>query len=70
MRAHQLLQQHLRTVNDRIQFENCTVKDVQLYAKPNGYASHAAIYVNDADTDDCFNEAPGVTVTNVTFTAL
>ena len=56
--------------NDRIQFENCTVKDVQLYAKPNGYASHAAIYVNDADTDDCFNEAPGVTVTNVTFTAL
>ena len=56
--------------NDRIQFENCTVKDVQLYAKPNGYASHAAIYVNDADTDDCFNEASGVTVTNVTFTAL
>jgi hypothetical protein len=56
--------------NDRILFENCTVKDVQLYAKPNGYASHAAIYVNDADTDDCFNEASGVTVTNVTFTAL
>ena len=56
--------------NDSIQFENCTVKDVQLYAKPNGYASHAAIYVNDADTDDCFNEASGVTVTNVTFTAL
>ena len=56
--------------NDRIQFENCTVKDVKLYAKPNGYSSHAAIYVNDADTDDCFNEAEGVTVTNVTFEAI
>ena len=56
--------------NDKIEFENCTVKDVKLMAKPNGYASHAAIYVNDADTDDCFNEAEGVTVTNVTFEAL
>ena len=56
--------------NDRIQFENCTVKDVKLYANSNGYSSHAAIYVNDADTDDCFNEADGVTVTNVTFEAL
>lgn len=56
--------------NDKIEFENCTVKDVKLMAKPNGYTSHAAIYVNDADTDDCFNEAEGVTVTNVTFTAL
>ena len=56
--------------NDRIEFENCTVKNVRLYANQNGYSSHAAIYVNDADTDDCFNEAPGVTVTNVTFTAL
>ena len=56
--------------NDRIEFENCTVKDVKLYANPNGYAAHAAIYVNDADTDDCINEAEGVTVTNVTFEAL
>jgi c-di-GMP-binding flagellar brake protein YcgR len=56
--------------NDKIEFENCTVKDVKLYAKPNGYASHAAIYVNDAETDDCFNEAAGVTVTNVTFEAI
>lgn len=56
--------------NDKVVFENCTVKDVQLKAKQNGYSSHAAIYVNDADTDDCFNEAPGVTVTNVTFVAL
>ena len=56
--------------NDRIEFENCTVKDVKLSAQSNGYASHAAIYVNDADTDDCINEAEGVTVTNVTFEAL
>ena len=55
---------------DKITFENCTVKNVQLKAKPNGYTSHAAIYVNDAETDDCFNEAEGVTVTNVTFEAL
>ena len=56
--------------NDTIEFENCTVKDVKLFANPNGYSSHAAIYVNDAETDDCFNEAEGVTVTNVTFEAL
>ena len=56
--------------NDKAVFENCTVTNVQLMAKPNGYASHAAVYVNDADTDDCFNEVEGVTVTNVTFTAI
>ena len=56
--------------NDRIEFENCTIKDVKLYARPGGYAAHAAIYVNDAETDDCFNEAEGVTVTNVTFEAI
>ena len=56
--------------NDKIEFENCTVKDVKLMAKPNGYASHAAIYVNDADTDDCINNAEGVTVINVTFEEL
>ena len=56
--------------NDRIQFEDCTVNEVELYAKPNGYAYHAAIYVNDADPNECFNEATGVTVSNVTFTAL
>ena len=56
--------------NDKIKFENCTVKDVSLFANQNGYSSHAAIYVNDAETDDCINEADGVTVTNVTFTAL
>ena len=56
--------------NDKIEFENCTVSNVQLKAKPNGYASHAWIYVNDAETDDCFNEANGVTVTNCTFEAI
>lgn len=56
--------------NDHVAFENCSVKNVELYAKPNGYTSHAAVYVNDADTDDCFNEVTGVTVENVTFTAI
>lgn len=53
--------------NDKVVFENCTVSDVKLMAKPNGYSSHAWIYVNDANTDDCFNKAPGVTVSNCTF---
>ena len=52
--------------NDRVEFENCSIKDVQLYA-PNVYTYHAAIYCNDADTDDCINETAGVTVSNVTF---
>ena len=56
--------------NDTVKFENCTVSNVQLKAKPNGYESHAWIYVNDAETDDCFNEALGVTVTNCTFEAI
>ena len=56
--------------NDKVVFENCTVTNVKLMAKPNGYESHACVYVNDADTDDCFNEVEGVTVTNCTFEAL
>ena len=56
--------------NDRIVFENCSVKDVKLMAKGNGYAAHAAIYVNDKETDDLINEAEGVIVENVTFEAL
>lgn len=56
--------------NDKIEFENCSVTDVKLYANPNGYAIHAWIYTNDADTDDCFNEAEGVTVSGCTFEAL
>ena len=50
--------------NDKIEFENCTVKDVKLYA-PNSYTAHAAIYTTGSDT--LFNEAEGVTVSNVTF---
>ncbi|MEE1099732.1 MAG: hypothetical protein UHY58_07405, partial [Alistipes sp.] len=50
--------------NDNIEFENCTISDVKLYA-PNVYAAHAAIYTTGSDT--LYNEAAGVTVTNVTF---
>ena len=50
--------------NDDIKFENCTVKNVKLYA-PNVYTAHAAIYTTGSET--LFNEAEGVTVTNVTF---
>jgi len=53
--------------NDKVAFENCTVTNVKLYAPNNGYTAHAWIYVNDADTDDKFNEAAGVTVTGCTF---
>ena len=50
--------------NDKVVFENCTVSDVKLYA-PNVYTAHAAIYTTGSET--LFNEAEGVTVTNVTF---
>ena len=50
--------------NDTIAFENCSVKNVKLYA-PNVYTAHAAIYTTGSET--LFNEAEGVTVTNVTF---
>ena len=50
--------------NDRIVFENCSVKDVQLYA-PNAYTAHAAIYTAGSET--LYNEAEGVVVENVTF---
>ncbi len=50
--------------NDKIEFENCTVSNVKLYA-PNVYTTHAAIYTTGSET--LFNEAEGVTVTNVTF---
>ena len=52
--------------NDSVKFENCTVTNVKLYA-PAVYSSHAWVYVNDADTDDCFNNVEGVTVTGCTF---
>ena len=50
--------------NDKVVFENCSVSDVKLYA-PNVYTAHAAIYTTGSET--LFNEAEGVTVTNVTF---
>ena len=50
--------------NDMIEFENCTVSNVKLYA-PNVYTAHAAIYTTGSET--LYNEAEGVTVSNVTF---
>ena len=50
--------------NDQIEFENCTVTNVKLYA-PNVYTAHAAVYTTGSET--LFNEVEGVTVTNVTF---
>ena len=54
--------------NDTIKFENCTVKDVTLKAPNDSYKAHAAIYTTGSDS--LYNEAEGVTVTNVTFEAL
>ncbi|MBQ5737446.1 MAG: hypothetical protein IIV55_00165, partial [Alistipes sp.] len=54
--------------NDTIEFENCTVKDVKLMAPNDSYKAHAAIYTTGSDS--LYNEAEGVTVTNVTFEAL
>ena len=51
--------------NDKIEFENCTVSNVKLYGPNNGYTAHAAIYTEGSEV--LFNEAEGVTVTNVTF---
>ena len=54
--------------NDTIEFENCTVKDVKLMAPNDSYKAHAAIYTTGSES--LYNEAEGVTVTNVTFEAL
>ena len=50
--------------NDKIEFENCTVTNVKLYA-PNAYTAHAWVYTTGSET--LFNEVEGVTVTNCTF---
>lgn len=54
--------------NDKIEFENCTVKDVKLIAPDDSYKAHAAIYTTGSGS--LFNEAEGVTVSNVTFEEL
>jgi len=54
--------------NDKIEFEDCTVTDVKLIAPNDSYKAHAAIYTTGSGS--LFNEAEGVTVTNVTFEAL
>ena len=55
------------TNNDYVAYENCSVTNVQLSAVSGGYNYHANIHYTSANTDDQVNEAPGVTVTNVTF---
>ena len=55
------------TNNDYVEYENCSVTDVQLKSVGNGYDYHANIHYTSADTDDQINEHPGVKVTNVTF---
>jgi hypothetical protein len=50
--------------NDKIEFENCTVSNVSLKAV-NVYEAHAAIYTTGSES--LYNEAEGVTVSNVTF---
>ena len=52
--------------NDKIVFENCTVTNVALSANSIGYNAIAYVYTNDGSAAGCFNEVPGVTVTNCT----
>ena len=54
--------------NDKIEFSNCTVTDVKLYAPNDSYKAHTAIYTTGSES--LYNEADGVTVTNVTFEAI
>ena len=53
--------------NDAISFENCTISNVKLYVPDDSYKAHAAIYTTGSES--LYNEADGVTVTNVTFEA-
>ena len=54
--------------NDAISFENCKISNVKLSAPDDSYKAHAAIYTEGSA--HLYNEAEGVTVTNVTFVAL
>ena len=54
--------------NDSVVFENTTISNVALAnTNSGGYSYHAFVYYNDQDTNDCFNEAEGVTVSGCTF---
>ena len=50
--------------NDKIEFENCTVTNVAIYA-PNVYSAHAWVYTTGSET--LYNEVEGVTVSGCTF---
>ena len=58
------------TNNDYVEYENCSITNVQLRAVSGGYNYHANIHYTSADTDDQVNEHPEVKVTNVTFEKL
>ena len=58
------------TDNDYINYENCSITNVQLRSVGGGYNYHANIHYTSAETDDQINEHPGVTVTNVTFESI
>ena len=58
------------TNNDYVEYENCSVTNVELKAVSGGYNYHANIHYTSADTDDQINEHPQVKVTNVTFESL
>ena len=51
--------------NDKIVFENCTVTNVKIIAPNDGYKAHAWVYTTGSD--DLYDEAEGVTVTDCTF---
>ncbi len=51
--------------NDKIEFENCTVTNVEIYAPDDSYDAHAWIYTTGSGS--LFNEATGVTVSGCTF---
>lgn len=55
------------TDNDFVEYEKCSITNVQLKSVGNGYEYHANIHYTSADTNDQINEHPGVTVTKVTF---
>ena len=51
--------------NDKIEFENCTVSGVKIFAPDDIYKAHAWVYTTGSES--LYNEADGVTVTDCTF---